>query len=161
MTDMFVLLLLPGAGDELQGIKRGIVELADLILINKADGANIGPANQAASDYRAALRFLHARSANWEVPVMTCSATENTGIHEVWDTIERYRRTLTDSGEIAAARASQAHNWLWTETADTLMDTLKNDPSLGQQIAELEQAVAQGHTSPRVAARKLVEKLIQ
>jgi len=159
MTDMFILLQLPGAGDELQGIKRGIVELADLIVINKADGANIEPADRAAADYRSALRLLRPRSAHWEVPVTTCSANENTGIESIWDTIVEYRRTLTNSGEIAAARAAQAHHWLWAETADTLMEVLKNDPSIRKQITELEQAVTEGRTAPRVAARKLVERL--
>ncbi len=157
MTDIFILLLLPGAGDELQGIKRGIVELADVILVNKADGANIASSELAAADYRAALRFLSPRSANWEVPVMLCSATENTGIAEVWSTISKYQQTLKDSGEIAKARASQAQSWLWAETGNNLMDKLRNDPSIQQQITELERAVAEGRTSPRVAARKLVE----
>ncbi len=157
MTDIFVLLLLPGAGDELQGIKRGIVELADLILVNKADGANVSSSELAAADYRSALQFLSPRSANWEVPVMLCSATECTGIAEVWNTIEQYQQALTDNGEIASARASQAQSWLWTETANNLMDKLRNDPSIQQKITELEQAVTEGRTSPRVAARKLVE----
>jgi LAO/AO transport system kinase len=158
MTDLFVLLLLPGGGDELQGIKRGIVELADLIVVNKADGDLAAAAGRAAADYRNALGFLHPRHPDWEVPVTTCSALANTGIQEVWATIERFRRIMTDNGELAGARAAQARAWLWNETAEQLLEALKTDPAARKRVAELEEAVAEGRASPRVAAYELVEK---
>jgi LAO/AO transport system kinase len=128
MTDLFLLLLLPGGGDELQGIKRGIVELADLIVVNKADGDLAAAAQRAAADYRSALRFLRPRSARWEVPVETCSALDGRGIDQVWTLVEQYRATMTASGDLGAARAAQARRWLWSETAESLMTLLREDP---------------------------------
>jgi len=159
MTDMFLLLLLPGGGDELQGIKRGIVELADLVVVNKADGELAAAAQRAAADYGAALRFLRARSASWEVPVLTCSALTGSGIAQVWETVVRYRDTMAQAGELATRRASQARAWLWSETAENLLALLQEDPALAARLRELEQAVASGGTAPRVAARELVAAL--
>jgi LAO/AO transport system kinase len=158
MTDMFLLLLLPGGGDELQGIKRGIVELADMIVVNKADGDMAHAAGRAAADYRGALGFLHPRHADWKVPVETCSAIEGTGISEVWETVERFRSAMTANGSFTATRAAQAKTWLWNEVSETLLESLRRDESIGRQVAELEQAVAEGRTSPWVAAQQLVEK---
>lgn len=158
MTDMFVLLLLPGGGDELQGIKRGIVELADLIVVNKADGDLAAAAQRSAADYRNALRFLRPRTARWQVSVETCSALEGKGIDRVWQVIGEYRATMTASGDLKAARAEQARKWLWSETAEALLESLKSDPEVARQVAELEQAVAAGRTAPRVAAQALVDQ---
>jgi LAO/AO transport system kinase len=157
MTDLFMLLLLPGAGDELQGIKRGIVELADIIVVNKADGELEPAAGRAAADYRGALGFLHPRHTDWQVPVETCSAIENKGIDQIWQIIEDYRRTMTENGEIIKARAAQAKAWLWHETSEILREKLKTDPNITGQLRKLETAVAAGKASPRVAAQKLVE----
>lgn len=156
MTDMFVLLLLPGGGDELQGIKRGIVELADLIVVNKADGDLAAAAQRSAADYRNALRFLRPRSARWQVPVETCSALEGRGIDRVWEVIGAYRAARSASGELRANRAEQSRKWLWSETAEALLEILKSDGGIATRIAELEKAVAEGRTSPRVAAQELV-----
>ena len=156
MTDVFILLLLPAGGDELQGIKRGIVERADLIVVNKCDGELKAAATRAAADYRNALRFLQPRSALWEVPVDTCSALDGTGIGAVWDTVGRFRNAMTDSGELAARRASQARAWLWSEMAETLIESLKDDPDMQQRVAGIEAAVSRGEASPRVAAGELV-----
>jgi LAO/AO transport system kinase len=156
MTDMFVLLLLPGGGDELQGIKRGIVERADLVLVNKCDGELAATATRSAADYRNALRLLQPRSASWQVPVETCSALAGDGIARAWDTIVRFRDTLGASGEIAAARASQARAWLWSEMAETLVESLRDDPRMQARVAAIESAVAAGRASPRVAAQELI-----
>lgn len=158
MTDMFLLLLLPGGGDELQGIKRGIVELADLIVVNKADGEMAAAADRAAADYRSALRFLRPRSARWEVPVATCSALEGRGIDHVWSLIGEFRATMTASGDLQANRAAQARRWLWGETAEHLMTRLREDPAVRRQIQSLENAVSSGQISPRVAADQLVNQ---
>ncbi|MDJ0927097.1 MAG: methylmalonyl Co-A mutase-associated GTPase MeaB [Gammaproteobacteria bacterium] len=161
MTDLFMLLLLPGGGDELQGIKRGIIELADLVVVNKADGDLAAAAGRAAADYRNALRFLHPRHPDWEVPVMTCSALENHGIEAIWDTICRYREAMTASGELTRARASQAKAWLWDELAENLLDLLKTDDRIQARIGDLEADVAAGTASPRVAARQVVEDFVR
>jgi len=156
MTDMFLLLLLPGSGDELQGIKRGIVELADLIVVNKADGDLESAAGRSAADYRGALGFLHPRHPDWKVPVETCSALEGRGIEEVWQTVERYRAAMTANGEFKKTRAAQAKAWLWSEVSETLLESLRRDDRIRRQVAELEQAVAEGRTSPWVAAQQLL-----
>ncbi len=159
MTDMFLLLLQPGGGDELQGIKRGIVELADIVVVNKADGDMAAAAQRSAADYAAALRFLRARSAKWQVPVQTCSALTGEGIEAVWETVTRYRDTMTQAGELSSRRASQARAWLWSETAENLLAHLRDDPTLAERLRELEGAVASGNLAPRVAARELVATL--
>ena len=156
MTDMFVLLLLPGGGDELQGIKRGIMERADLILVNKCDGAMQAAAARSAADYRHALRLLQPRSTHWQVPVQTCSAHEGTGIAEAWEAIGRFRAALTASGELAAGRATQARAWLWSEMAENLIDSLRENRAMQERVAAIEAAVAAGSAAPRVAAAELV-----
>jgi LAO/AO transport system kinase len=160
MTDMFVLLLLPGGGDELQGIKRGIVELADLIVVNKADGALAPVATVAAADYRGALGFLHPRHPDWQVPVETCSALENVGIEAVWTIVERYRETMIGNGEFEKTRTAQATAWLWHEAAETLLALLRQDAGVSDHARVLETAVAEGKTSPGVAAGKLVQHFL-
>jgi LAO/AO transport system kinase len=160
MTDMFVLLLLPGGGDELQGIKRGIVELADLIVVNKADGALAPEANRSAADYRGALGFLHPRHPDWVVPVETCSALEQVGIDTIWNIVERYRATMIANGEFEKTRSAQATAWLWQEAAETLLTQLRHDAKVGDQTAALEAAVAKGEISPGAAAQKLVQQFL-
>jgi len=157
MTDMFMLMLLPGGGDELQGIKRGIVELADLVVVNKADGDLAPAAGRAAADYRNALGFLHPRHPDWEVPVTTCSALNNEGIQAIWATVEQFSEAMSANGELQRARAAQAQTWLWDETAEKLLERLKSDPAIGKRIGDLEEAVGAGQTSPRVAAQELLE----
>ncbi|MDX1595265.1 MAG: methylmalonyl Co-A mutase-associated GTPase MeaB, partial [Gammaproteobacteria bacterium] len=124
MTDMFLLLLLPGGGDELQGIKRGIMELADLVLVNKADGDLAATASRSAAEYRNALQLLHPRSAHWKVAVRTCSARTGDGIAAAWETVIAYRDTLQGSGELEARRAAQARAWMWSEVKDSLVAAL-------------------------------------
>ncbi len=158
MTDIFLLLLLPGGGDELQGIKRGIVELADVIVVNKADGAMQAAADRAAADYRSALRFLRPRSARWEVPVVTCSALEGRGVDDIWSLIGKFHATMADSGDLAANRSAQARRWLWTELAEQLLAHLREDPALRARIEVLEDAVGAGRIAPRVAAGQLVNR---
>lgn len=160
MTDMFILLLLPAGGDELQGIKRGIMELADLILINKADGDLEATAKRSAADYRNALRLLRPRSANWTVPVTTCSALNHRGIGEVWDTIQGYREALSAHDEIMARRAAQARAWMWTETSESLLAALKDHPQVRRRLPELEAAVTENRLPPTLAARQLIESFL-
>ena len=159
MTDMFVLMLAPGGGDELQGIKRGIVELADVIVVNKADGELAPAARRAADEYRGALGFLHARHPDWQVPVETCSALEDDGVDNIWQTIEQYRATMSANGELAQARSAQATASLWGEISATLMETLYADAGICDRVKAMEEAVAAGRTSPWVAAQELVRSI--
>ncbi len=161
MTDMFVLLLLPGGGDELQGIKRGIVELADLILINKADDELQALAGRAAAEYRSALRLLHPRSPDWKVEVRTCSARDNVGIDEAWKVVLRHREVLTESGQLTTRRAAQARTWMWSEVHDSLITALQSDPAVRKQIPALEAAVSEGKVPPTQAARQLLELFLK
>ena len=156
MTDMFILLLLPGGGDELQGIKRGIMELADLVLVNKADGAMGTIAAQTTAEYSNALQLIQPRSGNWSVPVETCSALDGGGIDIAWEQVVRYRDTMMGNGELTTRRSEQARQWLWDETMDELVHTLKDDPRLKKRVARLESAVVAGETPVSEAARELI-----
>ena len=157
MTDMFVLLLLPGGGDQLQGIKRGITELADLILINKADDDLESLATQSASEYRNALQLLHPRTAGWKVEVHTCSARDTVGIGDAWDIMLRHQSALITSDELESRRAEQARKWMWSEVQDSLMADLKADPDVQEHIPGLESAVRSGELPAGKAAEQLFE----
>ena len=161
MVDMFLLLLVPGGGDELQGIKKGIVELADAVVVNKADGDLAIAAKRAARDYKNALHLLTPVNGSWAVPVLTCSALEHRGVDEVWKTVGDYRTAMTQAGRFDARRAEQAHAWMWNEVAETLMQTLKDDPKIATLLPGLEAAVSQGQTAPGSAARQLVASFRQ
>jgi LAO/AO transport system kinase len=158
MVDGFVLLLAPGGGDELQGIKRGIVELADLVVVTKADGELAAAARTAAADYDAALHLLRPESAAWTPEVLTCSAQEGHGIDGVWEALLRHRSALEDSGELAAKRASQAQHWLWEEVRAGLLEELRSDPASAALLAGYEDAVRSGQMLPTRAARELVAR---
>jgi LAO/AO transport system kinase len=158
MVDSFVLLLAPGGGDELQGIKRGIVELADLVVVTKADGELAGAARTAAADYGAALHLLRPESAAWTPEVVTCSAQEGQGIDQVWDALVRHRQALEQSGELAARRARQAQSWLWEEVRAGLLEELRSDPASAALLAGYEDAVRAGRMLPSRAARELVAR---
>jgi len=157
MTDMFLLMLLPGGGDELQGIKRGIMELADLILVNKSDGDQQDVASRTVSDYYMALHFLHPRSRHWQAKVQAISALKNQGVNEVWETVEEYRAALGEAGEIESRRAAQSRAWMWSETADALLSELKANQSVKSLVDPLEQDVMKGKTTPTIAALKLID----
>lgn len=157
MTDMFLLLLSPGGGDDLQGIKRGIMELADLVLVNKADGDLTSIANQTVSDYRGALQFMQARTPGWTPKVNSCSALEGQGIAQAWAVVEDFRAVLTESGELEGLRARQAKAWMWAETAAELLADLRNHPAVSSLVPELEAAVLAGELPAIVAAQRLIE----
>jgi len=161
MTDMFVLLQLPGGGDELQGIKRGIMELADLVLINKADDDLVALAGRSAADYRNALHLLHPRSRNWKVEVRTCSARDGDGIAEVWELVLKHRDVHLASGELTTRRAAQARDWMWSEVSDNLLVELRNHPVVREQIPILEAAASEGRIPPTIAARQLLQLFLE
>ncbi len=156
MTDMFLLLLSPGGGDDLQGIKRGIMELADLVLVNKADGDQANLASQTVSDYRAALHFMQARTPSWTPQVEACSALNNTNIETAWSVVTEFRQALMASGELTALRAQQARAWMWAETAEMLIAGLKHHPTIKSMVPELEQQVLAGTLPAIVAAERLI-----
>ena len=159
MTDFFLALMLPGAGDELQGIKKGLVELADMIAINKADGDNLKRARAAAGEYRAALHILTPRSENWTPPVVTYSALTGDGVAELWKQIELHRERMTQSGELAARRREQQVKWLWSMLEDRVHSRLKSDPRLRAKLPQIEAAVAAGTLSATLAVEDIAAAL--
>jgi len=159
MTDFFLALMLPGAGDELQGLKKGVVELADMIAVNKADGENIGRANAAAAEYRAALHILTPRSPAWTPPVVTYSALTGRGLEQLWDRVLEHREKMTVSGDIAARRRTQQVTWMWTIFEERLRSRLKTDPALKARLPKIEAAVAAGQLSPALAVDEMTAAL--
>ena len=157
MTDMFVLLLAPGGGDELQGIKRGIIELADLILVNKADDELEPIANKAVSEYRLALQLIRPRSEHWQVPVETCSALRDNGIAASWRVMGDYRQIMSDHGEIAQRRGTQAKSWMYAEINDALGRRFRANETVRAQLEAVEAAVASGDLPPTTAALRLLD----
>jgi len=159
MTDFFLVLMLPGAGDELQGIKKGIVELADMIAVNKADGDNLARARAAAGEYTAALHILSPRSANWSPPVVTYSALTGDGVEGLWATVLQHRQRLTASGEFAATRRVQQVKWMWTMLEQRVFARLHGDRATKGKLKQIEAAVAEGTLSPAVAVADIVRLL--
>jgi LAO/AO transport system kinase len=159
MTDFFLVLMLPGAGDELQGLKKGIVELADMIAVNKADGDNIKRAKLAAADYRAALHILAPRSANWSPPVTTYSALTGERIPEVWQQVLTHKEKMTASGELEARRREQQVKWMWTLLEERLTAKLRGDPAVRARLRQAETAVAAGRLAPTLAVDEIAEML--
>jgi LAO/AO transport system kinase len=156
MVDLFVLLLGPGAGDELQGVKRGIVELADLIVVNKADGDLLDAARHTAADYAHALHLVRSNDDGAIDRVRTCSSLLGEGIDELWETIGALVAAARASGELGARRAEQARAWMWSEVTDTLLDELRDDPAVRARIEALEADVRGGQISPAAAARQVL-----
>src|SRR5690242_2919907 len=148
MTDFFLALMLPGAGDELQGLKKGVVELADMIAVNKADGDNLPRAKLAASQFAAALHILSPRSPNWSPPVVTCSALTGDGIAGLWQQVLAHRQQLTATAEFAARRREQQVKWMWAMLEDRFHLRLKTDARLRTRLPAIEKAVAEGILSP-------------
>src|SRR6202140_3482772 len=159
MTDFFLALMLPGAGDELQGIKKGLVELADMIAVNKADGDNIKRANLAAAEYRGALQILSPRSEHWHPPVITYSALTGTGIDTLWQKIMDHRTAMNASGEFVARRRQQQVKWMWSMLEQRMMARLRADASVRAKVKKIEAEVADSSITPAVAAEQIAEIL--
>ncbi|MCU0294747.1 MAG: methylmalonyl Co-A mutase-associated GTPase MeaB [Candidatus Nanopelagicales bacterium] len=156
MVDIFVVLMLAGAGDELQGIKRGVLEIADLIAVNKADGDNVKRAKVAAADYRRAIHLMTSASPNWTPPVLTCSALTNDGLPQIWEQIVAHRDTLAATGEREARRQRQQIGWMWSLIGDRLLDEFKGSPKVRARLASVEASVLAGELPPAVAADALL-----
>lgn len=159
MTDFFLALMLPGAGDELQGIKKGLVELADMIAINKADGDNVKRANLAAAEYRGALHILTPRSEHWHPPVVTYSGLTGRGIAELWQNILDHRTAMNASGEFEERRRQQQVKWMWTMLEDRWKARLRADPAIRAKVRTTEAAVADGRVAPALAAEQIAAML--
>jgi LAO/AO transport system kinase len=159
MTDFFLVLMLPGAGDELQGIKKGVIELADMLAVNKADGDNVKRATAAAAEYRAALHIISAGSALWTPPVITFSALTGNGIADLWTKVSEHRARMSAAGALAARRREQQVKWMWSMLEERVTARLKSDPALRARLPKLEAAVAAGRTSPAVAVDELATSL--
>jgi LAO/AO transport system kinase len=156
MVDMFVLVLPPAAGDELQGLKRGIIELADLILVNKADGALLEHAERSAADYSNAMHLIRPAHPEWQVAVRPVSALIGSGIAAVWDDVARFRAALEATGAWQRRRAEQARAALWQEIGDGLLTRFRAAPHVSTRLAAVEQEVSAGSYTPAAAARLLL-----
>ena len=158
MVDEFVLLVAPGGGDDLQGIKRGIVELADLVVVNKADGDLAAAAGRTAADYRNALGLLRPGWDGAPVEVLTTSSLRGDGVPEVWSAIERRHAAATEASELARRRGAQARAWMWSEVREQLVERLVADPDAARVAERLERDVADGRRSPTAAAQALLSR---
>ncbi|MBB4303826.1 LAO/AO transport system kinase [Rhodobium orientis] len=155
MVDFFLVLMLPGAGDELQGIKKGVLEIADMIAVNKADGDGKAWAEAAAADYRAALNILAPRDPNWTPPVITVSGLANENLDGLWRQIEQHREKMTKLGTFQDRRRTQQVSWMWSMLEDRLMASLKNNPATAERLPELEKAVREGRLSASFAVDEI------
>jgi len=157
MVDTYLVLMLAGAGDELQGIKKGILEVADILAINKADGNNALHAKRARSEYKGALRFMNATFEAWKTPVLTCSGLEGNGLKELWEQIQLHRQTLEEHGEFSRKRQKQRLKWTWDLVEQELLDRLRNHPEITKQLPQLESDVLQGVLPPTLAAQTILD----
>ncbi|SEP51882.1 methylmalonyl Co-A mutase-associated GTPase MeaB [Amycolatopsis saalfeldensis] len=157
MVDCFLFLTLARTGDQLQGIKKGVLELADVIAVNKADGPHEKDAKRAARELSGALRMIYGRDAPWTPPVLTCSALEATGLDQVWGEIGRHRDQLTESGELAARRRQQQVDWTWSMVREQLLDRLTSHPGVKALVGDLERAVRAGELTATLAAGRILD----
>jgi LAO/AO transport system kinase len=157
MVDTFLLLTLARAGDQLQGIKKGVLELADIVVVNKADGKHLSDARSAARELSSAIRLIYPRETLWRPPVLTMSATEGTGLTEMWETVERHQKVLTEAGEFDARRRAQQVDWTWQMVRDTVLDRVLSNPAVRKIRAEVESQVKAGELTPALAAQQILD----
>ncbi len=157
MVDTFVFLTLARTGDQLQGIKKGVLELADIVVVNKADGDHLVEARSAARELSGALRLIYPRETLWRPPVLTMSAIEGTGVAELWETVERHHRVLSDAGQFESRRRAQQVNWTWQMVRDTVLDRVLSNPAVRRARTEVEQQVVDGTLTPALAAERILQ----
>jgi LAO/AO transport system kinase len=157
MVDFFLVLVQPGAGDSLQGIKKGVLELADIVVVNKADGAHAVEAKRAARELAGAIRLIHPRDTLWRPPVLTMSALEGSGLAELWATVLDHRRVLTDAGEFDARRRTQQVEWTWAMVRDAVLDRVLTHPAVKAVRSDLERRVRDGELTPALAAQQILD----
>jgi LAO/AO transport system kinase len=161
MVDTFLLLALARTGDQLQGIKKGVLEMADVIAVNKADGPHEKDARAAARELASALRLLRDPSAAWRPPVLTCSAQENMGLDEIWERIQRHREVLESTGDLERRRRDQQVGWTWNLVHDQLLDRLRENPAVRAIAPALEQQVRDGSITATLAADQILDAFWQ
>jgi LAO/AO transport system kinase len=157
MVDSFVFLTLARTGDQLQGIKKGVLELADVVVVNKADGEHAVEAKAAARELTGALRLIYPRETLWRPPVLTMSALTGDGLSELWETVEKHCKVLTEAGEFDARRRKQQVNWTWAMVRDTVLDRVLSNPEVKRIRAELERQVRDGELTPALAAQRILD----
>lgn len=157
MVDTFVFLTLARTGDQLQGIKKGVLELADIVVVNKADGDHLAEARSAARELGGAIRLIHPRETLWRPPVLTMSALEGTGVEKLWETVERHRQVLTEAGEFEARRRAQQVDWTWQMVRDVVLERLLSNPAVRKVRAEVERQVLTGELTPALAAQQILK----
>jgi len=163
-VDLLILMIPPGGGDDLQGIKKGIVEIADMVVVTKADGKFLDQARFTAADYRGALRMLPSRGKlkGWDTPpVLLVSSHSQEGLQEVWENIKRFRTLMIESGMLQSKRQIQAQYWLWKNVENIILEQTKNDPMLKQKAEALELQLKEMKITPRVAAADLLKSLVE
>ncbi|MCC6915418.1 MAG: methylmalonyl Co-A mutase-associated GTPase MeaB [Rhodospirillaceae bacterium] len=156
MVDFFLVLMIAGGGDELQGIKKGVLEIADMIAITKADGENVTRAKVTATDYQHAMRIITPMNPLWTPPVVTVSAIENKGLDTLWEKIAHHKKTLTDAGEFETKRRAQQIRWMWSMIDDRLTSRLRTDDRIRTLVAEMERGIADGKVTPALAADSIL-----
>jgi LAO/AO transport system kinase len=157
MVDTFVFLTLARTGDQLQGIKKGVLELADIIVVNKADGKHVMEAKKAARELSGAIRLIYPREVLWRPPVLTMSALEGTGLAELWDAVRKHREVLTAAGEFDARRRTQQVEWTWAMVRDAVLDRVLDHPEVKGIRAEVERQVRDGELTPALAAARILD----
>lgn len=157
MVDTFVFLTLARTGDQLQGIKKGVLELADIVVVNKADGDHAIEAKAAARELSAAIRLIYPHDTLWRPPVLTMSALKGTGLHELWDTVLEHQRVLREAGEFDARRRAQQVDWTWAMVRDAVLDRVLSHPSVKGIRSEVERQVRDGELTPALAAQRILD----
>ena len=157
MVDTFVFLTLARTGDQLQGIKKGVLELADVVVVNKADGNHAVEAKAAARELTAALRLIYPRETLWRPPVLTMSALTGDGLVQLWDTVEKHRETLDRAGEFDARRRAQQVDWTWAMVRDAVLDRVLSHPTVRGSRADIERRVRDGELTPALAAQEILD----
>lgn len=157
MVDTFVFLTLARTGDQLQGIKKGVLELADVIVVNKADGEHAIEAKAAARELTGAIRLIYPRETLWRPPVLTMSAIEGHGLAELWETVLKHREVLTEAGEFEARRRGQQVDWTWSMVRDTVLDRVMSHPGVRSIRDEVERRVREGELTPALAAQEILD----
>ena len=157
MVDTFVFLTLARTGDQLQGIKKGVLELADIVVVNKADGAHATEAKAAARELAGAIRLIYPRETLWRPPVLTMSALNGTGLTELWDTVLKHREVLTGAGVFDARRRKQQVDWTWSMVRDTVLDEVLSSPGRRRIRTDIERRVREGELTPALAAQQILD----
>ena len=157
IVDLFLLLILPNSGDELQGIKKGILEISDLIVVNKSDGDYENQAKITQSEYKKALNFFSSRKSSWEPRILRCSALEKKGIENIWESAKEFEKKLRSSGEFEEHRKIQASKWMWSQVKEGLLKNFNNNPNIKEKVFKLEKSVKSGKMMPTTAAKKLLK----